>query len=324
MSATNTLPYPPNMTLKKRYVGFGLKSAFRWMKNPVSEKGATQVARVKLALSGPQVLKDIKEMRKHPIGKRLLEERPDLGAALEMDNLAKMPEGSFGRELYNILDHPDTIPGFLLAGLAFRDGFFDSIEMSEEAHWFLERSFFDHDASHVISDYATDLSGEALNIYFTMGYGTNMPKWLAFANPFGLVAFRTIPKVGFRAWAKHLGIAFDRGRAARNHFPPHCIPYEELLPKPVKEVRAFLGISEMPEGWSTADWLEGNKRAEEVVSGFGENEKADPEGVKLIQAAVDAGVPWRDFMRASDEAREKVLEITRQGGSVDEMKAVLA
>ncbi|MGB1088017.1 MAG: Coq4 family protein, partial [Alphaproteobacteria bacterium] len=301
----------------------GLKSALRWMKNPVSEKGATQVARVKLALGGPNVLQDIEEMRKHPIGKRLLEERPDLGATLEMDNLATMPEGSFGRELHKILDHPDTIPGFLLAGLAFRDGFFDSIEMTEEARWFLERSFFEHDASHVISDYATDLSGEALNIYFTMGYGSEMPKWLAFANPFGLVAFRQIPKVGVRAWAKHLSLAFERGRKARHHFPPHCIPYEELLPKPIEEVQAFLGIDPMPEGWTTADWLAGNKKAEEVVSGFGENEKADPEGVKLIQAAVDAGVPWRDFMRASDEARDKVLDIVRQDGSLEDMMGAL-
>ena len=282
-----TATMPENMTLERRYIWFGLKSAIKWMSNPVSEKGATQVARVKLSLGGPDVLKDIEKMRNHPVGSRLLAEKPDLGEAFDMENLAKMPEGSFGRKMHDILDHPDTIPGYLLAGLAYRDGFFDSIQMDEDVRWFLERSFFDHDASHVISGYDTDLAGEALDIYFVMGYQTNLPKWLAFMNPFGLIALFIRPKVGTRAWLKHLSTAFDRGRVARNHFPPHSIPYEELLEKPLEEARAFLGIAPLPDGWDTSDWLVNNKRAESIVNSHNEGDRANKTDPKLAQKVIE-------------------------------------
>ncbi len=315
--------YPKNMTLEKRYPWFGIKCALKWVRNPVSEKGATQVARVKMAFAGPQVLDDLKQMKAHPVGSKLLSEKPDFGAAMDVANLATMPEGSFGHELFKVYGQEDTIPGYLLAGLAYRDGFFDSIDMSEDARWYLERTFFDHDASHVISGYGTDLAGEALNIFFAMGYQSAMPRWLAFAQPFGWGPMILSPKVGKRKWFKLLGQAFDRGRAAREHFAPHSIPYEELLPKQVAEVRTFLGITPLLGGFDTSDWLEGNAYAEAAVDGFGEKLKKDPSEVKLAQAAVEAGLPWRDLMRAGDSAREKLMQVVRQGGTLDEMKAAL-
>lgn len=45
----------------------------------------------------------------------------------------------------------DTLPGYLLGGLVYRDGFFDALDIDEDTAWYVERCMFDHDASHLIS-----------------------------------------------------------------------------------------------------------------------------------------------------------------------------
>lgn len=312
------------MRLDRRHWLTGLKAAAVWVRNPVSEYGATQVAKIQFSLLGPTFLKEVEEMRAHPIGKRLLENRPAMDAAIDMDALSKLPDGSFGKTLHDVLDFPDTIPGYLLAGLAYKEGFFDSLDVSDEVRWYLDRRLQDHDASHVISGYMTDLAGEALNIYFIMGHQTSLPKWMMPIIPFGVAPLTFRPNIGWFKWVKHLFKAFDRGRAAQKHFPHHSIPYEELLPKPLEEVREFLGVTPLPEGWDTSTWFEGSKAAEDILAGKGQNTDAKTDEAKLSQAAVEAGVPWRDFMRASEPAREKIRAIAAQGGSLDDMMSALS
>ncbi len=312
------------MRLDRRHWLLGLKAAAIWVRNPVSEHGATQVAKIQYSLLGPSLLKEVEEMRAHPIGKRLLAERPAMDAAIDMDALAKLPEGSFGKTLHDVLDFPDTIPGYLLAGLAYKEGFFDSLDVTEEVRWYLDRRLQDHDASHVISGYMTDLAGEALNIYFILGHQTSLPKWALPLMPFGIFPLLQFPNIGWRKWVVHLFDAFDRGRAAQKHFPHHSVPYEELLPKPLEEVREFLGVTPLPEGWDTSTWFEGSKAADDVLAGRGENKDAKASDAKLSQAAVEAGIPWRDLMRASEVARNKVRAVAAQGGSLSEMQAALS
>ena len=104
------------MRLDRRHWLTGLKAAAIWVRNPVSEYGATQVAKIQYSLLGPTFLKEVEEMRAHPIGKRLLAERPAMDAAIDMDALSKLPDGSFGKTLHDVLDFPDTIPGLSFLG----------------------------------------------------------------------------------------------------------------------------------------------------------------------------------------------------------------
>jgi hypothetical protein len=89
-----------------------------WLSGPISERGAARASRIAIHLGGRVVHERRLEMRANPVGRRLLEERPDLCEALnDMGSLAAMPEGSLGRAFHTFVDHPETIPGYMLSGL---------------------------------------------------------------------------------------------------------------------------------------------------------------------------------------------------------------
>lgn len=177
---------PRSIRLDRRHWVLGISSALRWMKKPVSEQGATQVARFTLGLNGPQVLREVEVLRNHPVGQRLLKEKPGLSETFSTANLASMPEGSFGHAYYQMTNQEDTTPGYLLGGLIYRDGFFDALDIDEDTRWYVERTCFDHDASHLISGYSTDLAGELLNIMFIQGHRQAIPRSRRYMNATGL------------------------------------------------------------------------------------------------------------------------------------------
>ena len=113
-------------TITVHYPLRALAAGVRWLVNPVSEGGAKQVPRMLLYANGPEMLAAVERMRSHPTGKRVLADRPDLAATLSNPSgLATMPPGSLGREFFDSMSVPGGIPGYLLAGLIYRDGFFD-------------------------------------------------------------------------------------------------------------------------------------------------------------------------------------------------------
>ena len=66
-----------------------------WLSGPVSERGASRGFRIALNTGGRRVHERRLAMREHPMGQRLLRERPDLCAALnDMPALAAMPRQS--------------------------------------------------------------------------------------------------------------------------------------------------------------------------------------------------------------------------------------
>ena len=54
---------PKSIRLDRRHWRLGISSALKWMKKPVSEEGATQVARFMIGLQGPRYLEDVEQMR---------------------------------------------------------------------------------------------------------------------------------------------------------------------------------------------------------------------------------------------------------------------
>ena len=307
--------------LDRRYVFRGLNAGFRWFRNPVSADGAKQVPRARIYLTGPEILKNVEAMRQHPVGARLLREKPDFGEASRLENLAKMPPGSFGHAWFEMMNQPGMAPGYLLAGLAYADSFLDTVDMDDDVRWLMDRQIFDHDASHILSGYGTDLASEALNIMFVQGLN-EVPKWLAFGGPFGLVTFLILPSVGFRRWRRELRHAYQRGRDAAKRFPYHSYPYEELLPKPLPEVREYLGIDPLPEDFDTSHWLDNSRMAKKITGGYGTRDETKRNGA-LDQQIIESGIPWKDYMRATPELQQRLRAMAADGASEAEIRSVL-
>ena len=309
--------------LEERDIPGALLAGARWLVNPVSEGGAKQVPRLKLLAAGPEILADIERMRTHPTGKRILDERPDLGAALsDSAALKAMPAGSLGRTFHEAMDVPGGVPGFLLAALIYKDGFFDSFEMSEDAEYYIARSRWLHDLFHIVTGYGTDLPGEGLLIYFALGYEHRMPYWAASLVPLGVgPRFFIQPSCGQRNWRALLRDAHARGLAANNVCPPQCVPWEELLARPLDEVREQLGI--VPFREDTSRWLDHNWFGRQAAVGFGAYPKS-AQRAQLALAVVKAGVDYRDLYRVSDEKAHELFRLAADGASAQEIRAAAA
>ncbi len=310
-------------TLNKRDIPGALLAGARWLANPVSEGGAKQVPRIKMLAAGPEILGDIERMRTHSTGKLILDQRPDLGAALsDAATLKAMPAGSLGRAFYAAMDVPGGVPGFLLAALIYKDGFFDSFEMSEETQYYIARSRWLHDLFHLVTGYGTDLPGEGLLIYFALGYEHRMPYWAASLAPLGIgPRFFIRPSGGQRHWRALLRDAHARGRAANHVCPPQCVLWEELLPRPLDEVREQLGIVPFLE--DTSRWLDHSWFGRQAAGGFGAYPKS-AKRAQLALAIVKAGVDYRDLYRASDEKARELFGLAAAGASAEQIRAAAA
>lgn len=308
----------PTRTLEKRDIPGALLAGARWLINPVSEGGAKQVPRIKMLAGGPEILADVERMRAHPSGKRLLAERPDLGVALsDSKTLKAMPQGSLGRAFFDAMDNPYGVPGYMLAGLIYRDGFFDSFEMSDDARYYLERSRWLHDLFHIISGYAPNLAGEGLLIYFQHAYLYGVSYKALESSPFGMGPRYFIhPMCGQKRWRALLKEAHTNGLAAHAVCPAIFAPWEDLLAAPVDAVRAQLGIIPFLE--DTSRWLDRSWLGKHAAGGFGAQSRA-AERVKHAQRVVEAGVDYRDFNRLTAERARALMQLAARGASNEEI-----
>ncbi len=260
-------------------------------------------------------------MREHPMGRRLLDERPDLCAALNgMATLAAMPEGSLGRAYHTFMDHPETIPGYMLSGLVYKDDWFDTVPMDPELRWAFERWIQTHDLMHVVSGYGADLAGEGLNIYFTGGYNLGISWRTTFWSPFGLAPRLMRPSIGRRRWIGYLREAWQRGDAARRQLPFESVPWEELLPQPIAVARSTLGLAPLADpALDSGQWTDESFFTRTFLAS-----NVDYESVRGVKAAVEAGVPVKQLMRADVDTRGRVEKLARDGAEVDVLMGALA
>jgi ubiquinone biosynthesis protein Coq4 len=275
---------------------------------------------MKMLAGGPEILADVERMRVHPSGKRLLAKKPDLGVALsDTAALKAMPPGSLGRAFFEAMDNPYGVPGYLLAGLIYRDGFFDSFEMSEDARYYLERARWLHDLFHVVSGYAPNLSGEGMLIYFQQAYlyGTSY-KTLA-SSPMGLGPRYFIhPSCGPKRWQALLKEANAHGLAAHAVCPAIFVAWEELLPQPLSDVRAQLGIVPFLE--DTSRWLDRSWLGKQAADGFGAQSRGATRA-QLARRVVEAGVDYRDFYRLSAAKARALLDLAANGASDEDIRS---
>jgi ubiquinone biosynthesis protein Coq4 len=306
--------------LGRRYPLRALAAGARWLLNPVSEGGAKQVPRVTLYATGKEMLEAVEGMRAHPTGRRILADRPDISKTLlNMSALGGLPPGSFGRTFHDVMSNPDVLPGYLLGGLIYRDGFFDSFQMSEDARYAIERSRWLHDMLHVLTGYGADLAGEGLLIYFELGYRQTFSFPVAAVWPQGLGPLLFLrPYIGQRRWRARLRDAHARGTSARLRQHPLSVYWEELLPRPLKDVREELGIVPFEE--STADWLSKSWLGRRAANGFGTYTR-EAKQARLTVRLVEAGVDFRTLMRATPERAAALRRLAAEGADVERLRA---
>jgi ubiquinone biosynthesis protein COQ4 len=206
-----------------------------------------------LAVGGPSLQVHLDKMMKDPRGARLLAERPDLLAALsDRKALAAMPEGSFGRA------YLDFTAQYRFDARAF-EALHETEEMGKRLGWdddvtyLIKRGLQTHDLWHVLNGYGPDYGGEGGNIAFTYGQLPSLAVGLGYRLMWAFTG--GTPR---KRWRAFMDEAVRRGRSADNLM---ALPYEELLARPLDEVRRETGIGTPeeahPDGIPYSDYVYG-------------------------------------------------------------------
>jgi len=315
---------PTSGQLLRRDPVEGARRYVQWLLNPVSAEGVVARHRARFALNGPEVARQVEEMRQDPIGRRVLADRPDLGAALsDMNTLAAMPDGSLGRTYHSFMDRPEVIPSALLASLLHTDGHFERLAWSDEMKFLVERRTQTHDLTHVLSGYGTSFPAEAINIAFSYAIeGTRGARAMAevlAGLTFGVMA----PSVGPRRWRRLVVDASARGEIAARRRPLQCAYIEELLPMPLDEARGELGIPPLPTPVDAPEsWIR-NPIGKKMAHGYGNVDPADRD-LEVALTLFRAGARSRDIGRADRALRDELTRRIDAGESPGDVVRVLA
>lgn len=187
-------------------------------------------------LAGASFEKSFQRFVADPGGQRLLRDRPDLLAALsDRDTLRSLPDGSFGRAYVDFMEGGGLTPdGLVEADAAAMEKMEREPTEDPDRQYVGDRMRDMHDLWHVLTGYGMDEAGESANLAFSVAQVPNLGMGLL------VVASAAIgPKDWRFTWPRYLMAAWRRGRATAFL---GVAPYEELLPLPLAQVRAHLGI----------------------------------------------------------------------------------
>jgi ubiquinone biosynthesis protein COQ4 len=307
----------------RRDFGAGAVAAVKWIANPISEDGAKQVFRMVYAMLGPEVHRGVAKMRERPELESLLAERPDLGATLsDMRRLAACPDGSLGRVYHDFMSGDDIFPGYIIGGLAYKDGHFDRlVDWDPHAKWLLERIANTHDITHVLGGYGSDFAGEAINMSFAIAAMGPSPAFSRlWAVQWGLASSVAIrPPIGGRAWVDvHLD-AVRRGAAVARKQSLAFVPFERSLRMPITEFRRAMGVPPhrhrehvTADGWlDSRDWNRG-ALGRRMADGFGTMDET-MRRVRGARRLIEGGVPIRTVMSSRRESAERAFILYDRG-----------
>ena len=336
MSDTLTLQQPPIEYLKdKRYFGRAAKAFALWIRNPVSEGGAKQIFRMMYSLAGPEIHRKARHMKRDERFAYLFTERPDLGKALtDMAALKELPEGSLGKGYHDFMDGEGIFPGYVIAGLAYRNGHFDGlVDWDEDAKYLVLRAGNTHDITHVIGGYGSDFSGEVINIAFSIGAAGMIPSTIALgaARVWGfLSAIALRPTIGIKNFVSVCMDAARRGVIMGRNTSLLQIPYESLLNQPLPLVRQQLGlpphkhVEYVKDGWiDSAGWAQ-SRFAKKMESGFGKQNETADRVQKVRELVEQGGLTIRELMTAPSHRLVDVYMCYYNGGTLEQMRKILA
>lgn len=185
------------------------------------------------AVGGDDGERQFQRFLAEPDGPRLLATLPCLVEVLADESyLASLPEESFGAAYLRFIRARGFAPGGLLEARERGGG--KRRDADAEHEWLFDRMNLMHDLWHVLTGYGTDELGEAALIAFTHAQipSRSFPILLAASVWMG-------PKSWNLAWPRYLARSYRRGKRAK---VLTAAPFEELLPLPLSEVRAKLGV----------------------------------------------------------------------------------
>ena len=189
------------------------------------------------ALSGKSGEYPFERFSHSAMGTRLLRERPVLLEALsDRERLLALPEGTLGRTYGEFMSR-EQISADGLVGASEQGGDSDDPNYPEQRRWFGERLRDMHDLWHVVTGYNRDLVGEASLLAFTYAQIKN--------RGIGFIVLAAYWKAGgeMPEARKVMRGGYRRGKQAA-WFPEQ--DWEALLERPLAEVRAELGVGELP------------------------------------------------------------------------------
>lgn len=209
-----------------------------------------------VAVSTPAAARLFYKVRAHPNGRKLFEDQPDLMPILNDDSyLASLPIGSVGHAYRSYMRANNLFPGVYDEATIFRP-IAQRSNWSDSFYWLMRRCTTLHDFIHVVCGYPTDIAGEVLNIGFQSGQ-------LEPAGPvkkIGLLLAVIAPGASVRHKVRAYRQSIERGQRADMLA---AAPWEQLLDKPLDEVRELLGITPKAEAHPHGIW-----RAESWFFGF--------------------------------------------------------
>ncbi len=211
--------------------------AMRAMRSLREDPDDTAAAiRVIAALSGNSGRRGFRRFRGSARGARILREKRDLYDVLtDHERLKAMPAGSLGRVLIDWFERENiSTEGLARASEAAR-GKTDE-DVSQQEHTYRVRLLNLHDVFHVLAGYDRDLRGESAVLAFTIGQSYN--------HGIAYLVWTALREEGWNSPAgKLIREGYRRGRRAR---PLMEQDWEELLERPIDEVREQLGVGGPP------------------------------------------------------------------------------
>jgi ubiquinone biosynthesis protein COQ4 len=178
-------------------------------------------------------------MVSRPSGQRLLREQPVLLDALRArGTLDALPDGSLGHAYREYCAREGLHPeAFVEVGEA------GSLPIDDPLlRYVSHRSRDSHDVWHVVCGYRTDMAGESAILGFSYAQ-TRSPGLLLLLFGGILHSFAVGGEQG-KTMRRMAWFGWQSGRRAE---PLAAAPWEEWLPKPIAEVRAELGITQLPD-----------------------------------------------------------------------------
>lgn len=190
-----------------------------------------QVFTIIEAMSGQAPLRNLARCRKHPAGRQLLRDRPNILAHLsDRAALERLPRGSLAEAYLSFIDREGISAGGLVE--ASVEGRLAKIARDSDLSYMRDRLRDSHDLWHAATGYHGDVIGEAALLAFSVAQ---------LRNPgMAVIVLAALANLRAAEASKLVTRAFRDGvRAA--WFP--VVPWEELLPLPLEQVRSTLRIT---------------------------------------------------------------------------------
>lgn len=201
-----------------------------------------------LEISVPAIPRLFHQVRAHPHGRKIIRDKPDLMALLRDDaHLASLPVGTVGHAYRSFLV-TNRLDAGVFDDAALVRPYAEARNWHEDYYYFLVRCNAMHDLLHVITGYGPDMGGEITGIGFQCGQ-------MEPAGPLeklGYAAAASLPGASLRHKVRVYRQAIERGRRADKLT---AAPWEELLDKPVDEVRAQLGVAPTIQAHPNGLWF---------------------------------------------------------------------